>query len=97
MKKNEHFIVPSTDFNLAPGSEEFLSTYTFNTGKAKHLFCKICGICAFYIPRSNPDGYAITAACITPGTLMEINRKFFDGENWETQFEESDIHKYSRE
>lgn len=25
---------------------------------AKHLFCKRCGICAFYRPRSNPDGYA---------------------------------------
>ena len=56
MKSNLHFVVPSSKFRLIKGSES-LQTYTFNTHKAKHMFCKICGVQSFYIPRSNPDGY----------------------------------------
>ena len=36
--------------------QDKLTTYTFNTGKAKHTFCSICGVQSFYTPRSNPDG-----------------------------------------
>ncbi|PIO61116.1 hypothetical protein TELCIR_17369, partial [Teladorsagia circumcincta] len=35
--------------------EEYLTTYTFNTHRAKHKFCSICGVQSFYVPRSNPD------------------------------------------
>lgn len=38
------------------GSEN-VTTYTFNTHTAKHMFCKICGVQSFYTPRSNPDGF----------------------------------------
>ena len=64
MKKNWHFIVPYSHLKLAPGSEEYLTEYKFNTKTAKHKFCKQCGVQAFYIPRSNPDGAAITLACV---------------------------------
>jgi hypothetical protein len=43
---------------------EYLTEYTFNTKVAKHMFCKKCGVQAFYTPRSNPDGIAITLACV---------------------------------
>jgi hypothetical protein len=45
-----HLIVPPEDFELLKG-EDNLSTYTFNTGIAKHHFCKTCGIHPFYRPR----------------------------------------------
>jgi hypothetical protein len=38
-----HLIVPLGRFKLLSG-EDALTTYTFNTGLAKHTFCKICGI-----------------------------------------------------
>ena len=62
---------------------EFLAEYKFNTGVAKHLFCKICGIKSFYVPRSNPDGYSINVRCLEPGTVKEIRKSPFDGMNWE--------------
>ena len=55
-----HLIVPRSSFKLLSGSE-VLTTYEFNTGTAKHLFCSVCGIKAFYIPRSHPDGYSVNA------------------------------------
>ena len=32
--------------------------YRFGTNTARHRFCATCGVQAFYIPRSNPDGVA---------------------------------------
>ena len=77
-----HLIVPKSRFQLLQGAEH-LSTYTFNTGVAKHLFCKICGIKSFYVPRSNPDGYSVNLRCLDPGTVKSVTITQFDGRNWE--------------
>ena len=77
-----HLIVPKERFVLLQGLEN-LATYTFNTGVAKHLFCKRCGIKSFYIPRSNPDGYSVNVRCLEPGTIAKVNVRPFDGKNWE--------------
>ncbi|WP_353350857.1 GFA family protein [Oceaniserpentilla sp. 4NH20-0058] len=76
-----HLIVPLSKFKLHSGSE-FLSTYTFNTGVAKHTFCNICGVKPFYTPRSNPDGIDVNVHCLdTDGLVVNITE--FDGQNWE--------------
>lgn len=77
-----HLIVPKSRFSLIQGSEN-LTTYTFNTGVAKHLFCNVCGVESFYIPRSNPDGYSVNVRCLEPTTITEITVRRFDGKNWE--------------
>lgn len=82
-----HLIVPKSRFSLIQGSE-FLTTYTFNTGIAKHLFCKVCGVKSFYVPRSNPDGYSVNVRCLEPGTIAKLTVKPFDGKNWEAHAQE---------
>jgi hypothetical protein len=77
-----HLIVPQSRFRLLQGADQ-LALYTFNTGVAKHLFCKTCGIKSFYVPRSNPDGYSINVRCLEPATLGKITVSGFDGLNWE--------------
>lgn len=78
----EHLIVPAADFHLVSGADE-LSTYTFNTGIAEHLFCKRCGVKSFYVPRSNPDGYSVNLRCLDPGSIEHVAYENFDGQNWE--------------
>lgn len=77
-----HLIVPAADFTLLKGREQ-LTEYSFNTRTAKHLFCKICGIKSFYVPRSNPDGFSVNVRCLDPGTLGPVTIEDFDGQNWE--------------
>jgi len=76
-----HLIVPHSKFKLLEGSDN-LSVYTFNTGIARHSFCKTCGIKSFYIPRSNPDGYSVNVRCLDPQPLA-LTITPFDGRNWE--------------
>jgi hypothetical protein len=77
-----HLIVPASRFRLLRGAD-CLTTYTFNTGTARHLFCRRCGIKSFYVPRSNPDGYSVNARCLDPATIGELVVEPFNGRDWE--------------
>jgi len=77
-----HLIVPAARFRLLSG-EDRLETYRFDTGEARHLFCRTCGIKSFYIPRSHPDGISVHVRCLDPETISSIHVQPFDGRNWE--------------
>ena len=72
-----HLIVPATRFRLLSGADD-LTEYSFNTGAAKHRFCRVCGIKSFYIPRSHPDGVDVNARCLDPGTVTAMTVAAFD-------------------
>ena len=82
-----HLIVEKSRFRLLQG-EEFLTSYRFNTGAAQHLFCKVCGIKSFYVPRSHPDRISVNARCLDPGTVDRMEVRPFDGVNWESAAKE---------
>ncbi|MFN4225342.1 MAG: GFA family protein [Hyphomonas sp.] len=82
MSGNIHVIVPANRFRLLQGADN-LAEYTFNTGAAKHRFCKTCGIKSFYVPRSNPDGYAVTWRSLDDWMTLQVTVVPFDGQNWE--------------
>lgn len=77
-----HLIIPAENFTLLQG-QEILSTYTFNTGVAKHTFCRICGIHSFYHPRSHPQGIDVNIRCLDRDLSTEFEIEIFDGANWE--------------
>lgn len=77
-----HLIVPASAFELIRGEED-LSVYTFNTGTARHYFCRQCGCRPFYVPRSNPDGFSVNVRCLDPETIESLTVTPFDGQNWE--------------
>ena len=72
-----HLIVPAERFHLVSGAESIVE-YTFNTGTAKHRFCRHCGIKSFYIPRSHPDGIDVNARCLEPATITALTVLAFD-------------------
>ena len=55
-----HLPVSRERLQILSGADE-LATYQFNTGTAKHTFCRHCGIHAFYQPRSDPENYSVNA------------------------------------
>jgi centromere protein V len=82
-----HLIVPTERFRLLSGHES-LTTYTFNTGTAKHLFCSVCGVKSFYVPRSHPDGFSVNARCLDRGTVEGMRVTRVNGREWEKQYPE---------
>ncbi len=81
-----HLIVPADRFRLLSGGDA-LATYTFNTHTAKHLFCKVCGIKSYYVPRSHPDGFSVNAHCLDEDTI-EMSVTTINGREWEQQYPE---------
>ena len=71
-----HLIVDEERFRLDQGRRR-LATYSFNTGTAKHLFCSVCGVKSFYVPRSNPDGFSVNVRCLDDGQVrVDPHRRF---------------------
>ena len=97
MKQNHHFMIQKDKVIVELSQPDVLKSYQFNTKVANHLFCGICGICPFYSPRSNPDCYALTIYCVDnwKSQFEKIEWVEFDGQNWEKQYEVSDIKKHS--
>ena len=77
-----HLFVSRDEFRLLQGGDS-LTTYTFNTGVAKHLFCRHCGVKSYYIPRSHPDGVSVNVRCLDADTVAAVNVTAFDGQSWE--------------
>ncbi|KAI1701731.1 glutathione-dependent formaldehyde-activating enzyme domain-containing protein [Ditylenchus destructor] len=84
-KHNIHFIVAKEKFTLIKGKDN-LTEYTFNTGIAKHTFCKTCGVQGFYTPRSNPKCIGINPGCIDSKTVVRLTFHHFNGQEWEKTF-----------
>jgi len=62
--------VPLVALRVLAG-EDALKAYRFNTGVAQHWFCSNCGIHCFHQPRSDPDLYAISTACLDGVAVYE--------------------------
>ena len=80
-----HLIVTAERFKLVAGAD-MLTTYTWNTGTAKHHFCSVCGVKSFYVPRSHPDGFSVNARCLDAGTVEAMSVVETNGREWEKQY-----------
>ncbi|WP_448533093.1 GFA family protein [Parathermosynechococcus lividus] len=83
-----HYIVSPADFELLQGEDQ-LTCYRFNTGIARHQFCRTCGIHPFYHPRSHPQDIDVNLNCLD--NIHQLRDRFqvqlFDGQQWERSIE----------
>jgi hypothetical protein len=77
-----HIIVAADRFRLLTDPAA-LADYRFNTGTARHLFCRTCGIKSFYVPRSHPDGYSVNLRALDDTSGLDVTITPYDGRNWE--------------
>jgi len=77
-----HLIVEAPSFRLVSGADR-LHEYRFNTGTARHLFCSVCGVKSFYVPRSHPRGYSVNVRCLDGEPFAGVEPQPFDGREWE--------------
>lgn len=54
--------VKLADLNITRG-KDLLTLNQWNTGEAKHYFCKICGVYTFHKRRADPTAYGVNIAC----------------------------------
>lgn len=55
--------VPERALTVVDG-EAMLTLYEWNTRRAKHYFCRRCGIYVFHRKRAAPDQFGINALCL---------------------------------
>jgi hypothetical protein len=77
-----HWIVPPDAFELLAG-EDALAEYRFNTGVARHRFCRHCGVHPFYVPRSDPDKIDVNVRCLDGVDVATLAIAPFNGRDWE--------------
>ena len=88
------------EYNFNTGAAKYLSVTTFIKSHSlypltcRHLFCGLCGVQSFYIPRSNPDGVGVMPHCVTSNTIKSKTVIAFDGDNWEDSFEKDKTVKH---
>lgn len=83
-----HLIVGAADFEQTAGAE-LLTEYRFNTRVAVHRFCRVCGVHAFYTPRSHPDGVSVNVRCLDGADVREsFTVTPFHGREWEANVDE---------
>lgn len=57
------FMVHESGLTVLEG-EDKLSLYQWNTRRAQHRFCSVCGIYTFHRKRSAPDHYGVNVFCL---------------------------------
>ncbi len=65
--------IPEAALDVVEGTR-LLSLYEWNTRRAKHYFCKRCGIYVFHRKRAAPDQFGVNIFCLDgfDGALVRV-------------------------
>jgi hypothetical protein len=74
------FKVPESALTLLEG-EAALALYQWNTQRAKHYFCRHCGIYVFHRKRAAPDHFGVNVFCLDDFDASAIPVRATEGAN----------------
>jgi len=74
--------VEEKDLRILEG-EDKLTAYQFHTHRAKHFFCKICGIYPFHRPRRFPEKYGVNVGCLEGVDVYALVPELVEGANFD--------------
>ncbi len=72
--------VPQDALTVTAG-ETMLTLYEWNTRRAKHYFCRRCGIYVFHRKRAAPDHFGVNAFCLTGFDRTSVPLRATEGAN----------------
>jgi hypothetical protein len=72
--------VPEQDLRVVQG-EDALTLYQWNTHRAKHYFCRHCGIYVFHRKRAAPDHFGINVFCLQGFDPAAVSVRATEGAN----------------
>ena len=72
--------IPEQGLRITHG-EDNLSLYQWNTGRAKHYFCRHCGIYVFHRKRAAPDHFGVNVFCLDGFDTNSIPIRATEGAN----------------
>lgn len=64
VKKNARMVRVREDALTVLSGEDQLGVYQWNTHRARHHFCRTCGIYVFHRKRAAPDMYEVNVFCL---------------------------------
>ena len=70
-------LISKEQLKIINGSEN-LSIYEFASKKAKHFFCKKCGIYTHHIRRSDQNAIGVNIGCLDNIDVFNINSEVLD-------------------
>jgi hypothetical protein len=72
--------VPDTALKVVAG-EDALTLYEWNTRRAKHYFCRHCGIYVFHRKRAMPDHFGVNVFCLQGFDVASVPVRATEGAN----------------
>jgi hypothetical protein len=70
--------VPQKALTILEG-EQMLTLYEWNTRRAKHYFCRRCGIYVFHRKRAAPDHFGVNVFCLDDFNSASVPVRATDG------------------
>jgi hypothetical protein len=72
--------VPEQALTVLSGEAD-LTLYQWNTRRAKHYFCRQCGIYVFHRKRAAPDHFGVNAFCLDGFNVSSVLIRATEGAN----------------
>jgi len=79
VKRNALMVkVPETALSIQEG-HDLLAAYEWNSRKAKHHFCRRCGIYVFHRKRAAPDHFGVNVFCLDGFNAASLSVRATEG------------------